>query len=518
MMLVAAVSLANFAIFGLIAGLVWKRRYLAGSRNLFGLLVAMAEWSLAVGVGSLVNALSAKIFWAKMAYIGALSAAPFFLAFCLDFVQQSSWWTPARRLALWAVPVLTLILTWTNERHAWIWRNYLLDADKQTLVFEYGVGFYTYLVYVYLCALVALALLFKFYRDSAGEYRRKVKIIFVAAIVPLTIFLLRFFDSLPIAEPKLTTLSVAFSGILLAWGFLSNCLLSLTPIERSVIVDNLFDGILVLDAANRIVDINVPALKMLRLEKPPLGEDVFLALQACPLLAATLVQKPKMDVSVQLFSDPQRFVEVRMSSLENGNHQVGYLAVLRDITEQKRMEHELNKKAYELTIQASTDDLTGIFNRRFANEFLNREHHRARRYHLQLSLAIFDVDNFKTYNDMRGHAFGDACLKQIAGELVQTLRASDIAARIGGDEFLVIFPNTDICQASKALERLRKRLAAIQVDGAQAEQIHVTISGGLTQVRLDEQPEEALRRADQLLYRAKELGKDRIVADEPVDC
>lgn len=275
MMLVAAVSLANFAIFGLIAGLVWKRRYLAGSRNLFGLLVAMAEWSLAVGVGSLVNALSAKIFWAKMAYIGALSAAPFFLAFCLDFVQQSSWWTPARRLALWAVPVLTLILTWTNERHAWIWRNYLLDADKQTLVFEYGVGFYTYLVYVYLCALVALALLFKFYRDSAGEYRRKVKIIFVAAIVPLTIFLLRFFDSLPIAEPKLTTLSVAFSGILLAWGFLSNCLLSLTPIERSVIVDNLFDGILVLDAANRIVDINVPALKMLRLEKPPSGKMCF---------------------------------------------------------------------------------------------------------------------------------------------------------------------------------------------------------------------------------------------------
>lgn len=283
-------------------------------------------------------------------------------------------------------------------------------------------------------------------------------------------------------------------------------------------MDNLFDGLLVLDAANRIVDINAPALKMLCLEKPPLGEDVFLALQACPLLAATLVQKPKVDVSVQLFSDPQRFIEVRMSSLENNNHQVGYLVVLRDITEQKRMERELNEKAYELTIQASTDDLTGIFNRRFANEFLHREHHRARRYHLQLSLAIFDVDNFKTYNDTRGHAFGDACLKQIAGELVQTLRASDIAARIGGDEFLAIFPNTDICQASKALERLRKRLAATQVDGAQAEQIHITISGGLTQVRLDEQPEEALRRADQLLYRAKELGKDRIVADKPLDC
>lgn len=101
---------------------------------------------------------------------------------------------------------------------------------------------------------------------------------------------------------------------------------------------------------------------------------------------------------------------------------------------------------------------------------------------------------------------------------MQTLRASDIAARIGGDEFLAIFPNTDICQASKALERLRKRLAATQVDDAQAEQIHITISGGLTKVRLDEQPEEALRRADQLLYRAKELGKDRIVADEPFDC
>jgi diguanylate cyclase (GGDEF)-like protein len=236
-------------------------------------------------------------------------------------------------------------------------------------------------------------------------------------------------------------------------------------------------------------------------------------LQKSPLLAAILIQKPKTDVSVQLFSDPQQFVEVRMNPLTENGRQVGYLAVLRDITAQKRMERELKDKAYELSLQASTDDLTGIFNRRFANELLKREHNRAVRYGLPLSVAMFDVDDFKAYNDSLGHAFGDACLKQIAGELKRNLRASDVAARLGGDEFLAIFPNTPVDQAVKALERLRHCLAETQIEGYPPGEIKITISCGLTQALPGEEPESILQRVDRLLYRAKELGKDRVVVD-----
>jgi diguanylate cyclase (GGDEF)-like protein len=511
--LVVAVSLANAAILMLAASLVWRRRYLLGAPSLTGLLFALAEWSFSVGMGYVVLTPSAKVFWAKMSYVGAFSAMPFFLIFCLYFAHQSAWLTPRRLLALWLFPALALGLTWTNEWHLLIWRGYEFDPTSSALVFQYGIVFYIYIAYVYICTFAAVFVLLKLYRSAAKVYRAQVRLILLAISVPLISVFIRITGLNPAPGIKITALVLVFSGVLLTWGFLSNRLLDLAPVERAVLIDNLFDGVLVLDVKNRIVDINAPALKMLRLEKAPLGEDVFLALEKSPLLAAILIQKPKTDVSVQLFSDPQQFVEVRMHPLTGNRRQVGYLAVLRDITAQKHMERELKDKAYELSLQASTDDLTGIFNRRFANELLKREQNRAKRYNLPLSVAVFDVDNFKAYNDTRGHAFGDACLKQIAMELKRSLRASDMAARIGGDEFLAIFPNTAVEQAVKAMERLRRSLATAQIGDTLPEEVRITISCGLTQVLPHEELEDVLQRADQLLYRAKELGKDRVVTD-----
>jgi len=511
--LVVAVSLTNAAILILAANLVWRRRYLLGASSLAGLLFALAEWSFSAGIGYLVTTPLAKVFWAKMSYVGAFSAMPFFLIFSLYFAHQSAWLTPRRLLALWLFPALALGLTWTNEWHSLVWRGYEFDPTNSALVFQYGIVFYIYIAYAYLCAFIAVFVLLKLYRSAVSIYRAQVRLMLLAISVPLISVFIRITGLNPVPGLKITALVLIFPGVLLTWGFLSNRLLDLAPVERSVLIDNLFDGVLVLDVKNRIVDINAPALKMLQLEKAPLGEDVFLALQKCPLLAAILLQKPKSDVSVQLFPDPQQFVEVRMHPLTENGRKVGYLAVLRDITAQKYMERELKDKAYELSLQASTDDLTGIFNRRFANELLNREHNRARRYNLPLSLAVFDVDNFKVYNDTRGHAFGDACLKQVARELKHNLRASDVAARIGGDEFLAIFPNTPVDQAAKAMDRLRRSLAATQIEDVSPEEVRITISCGLTQVLPNEELESVLQRADQLLYRAKELGKDRVVTD-----
>lgn len=510
------VSWVGALIFLLTAWFAWRQKFEPGGAKLVGMLLALAEWSLALGFENATPIFSAKIFWAKMGYVGAVSAAPVFLLFCLDYSYLSTWLSRWKRFALWVIPVVALILVWTNDHHFLFWKKVVWETSSGNtfLSYEYGVFFYVLLVFLYLCIFVSMIILYAFLQNSSAITRRQTKIILLAAILSMVGIFTYETGLRSIAVWKFAILAVILIGTLLAGSVAYTRALALPPVARSLLIDDIFDGVLVLDLRNRIVDINVPAVNMLRLEKPPLGQDVFEVLQHTPLLAATLVHKPKMDVSVQLFSEPQRFVEVRMSPLAKTSDRVaGYVAILRDVTEQKQMEVALKEQTFALSLQANTDDLTGLFNRRFAGEILTREFNRSKRYNLPLTVSMFDIDDFKVFNDTYGHAFGDACLRQVAKELLGNLRSSDVAARMGGDEFLVIFPNTDLPHAVAALERLRRRLAAVKMDNSDVDTLRISISVGVTLRLPEDQPDDILLRADKLLYRAKDLGKNQIVVD-----
>lgn len=159
---------------------------------------------------------------------------------------------------------------------------------------------------------------------------------------------------------------------------------------------------------------------------------------------------------------------------------------------------------------ARTDELTGLPNRRAALEALEREIHAADRYGGPLSLAILDLDRFKEVNDGLGHAAGDAVLVAFAGLCRSVLRREDLAARWGGEEFLVLLRQTAEPEARGVLERLREGTRAIRLPGADPVAA-VTVSAGLTSRRMGElDADELLRRADVALYAAKAGGRDRV--------
>lgn len=161
---------------------------------------------------------------------------------------------------------------------------------------------------------------------------------------------------------------------------------------------------------------------------------------------------------------------------------------------------------------ARTDELTGLPNRRAALEALEREVHAADRHGGPLSLAILDLDRFKQVNDGLGHAAGDAVLVAFAGLCRSVLRKEDLAARWGGEEFLVLLRQTAESEARGVLERLRDGTRAIRLGGADGGAA-VTVSAGLTSRRAGElDADELLRRADVALYAAKAGGRDRVVA------
>ncbi|NQD93856.1 ABC transporter substrate-binding protein [Pseudomonas sp. CrR25] len=177
-----------------------------------------------------------------------------------------------------------------------------------------------------------------------------------------------------------------------------------------------------------------------------------------------------------------------------------------EIDGRRQAEQELRKINGQLERLANTDRLTGQWNRLKFEEVALNEIKRAERYDFALSLIFLDVDGFKEINDQHGHAVGDSVLSELA-QLIRThLRESDSLCRWGGEEFIALMPHTDLEQASTMAEKLRLLLAAEPL----SEQISVTASFGVAQWQSGQNLHDLVQCADQVLYRAKTLGRNRV--------
>ncbi len=182
-------------------------------------------------------------------------------------------------------------------------------------------------------------------------------------------------------------------------------------------------------------------------------------------------------------------------------------------TSRARLEEEIHRRRKverALRRLADVDSLTGLYNRRAFLERARQIADLARRHGFPVSMLILDVDRFKRINDSAGHAVGDEVLRRLADVVRRSLRRTDIAARFGGDEFVVLLPYTDAAGAREAAERIRQRVRTLE------RPVRFTVSIGVATVAgADALVENLLTRADRALYRAKEEGRDRIAVAEP---
>ncbi len=161
---------------------------------------------------------------------------------------------------------------------------------------------------------------------------------------------------------------------------------------------------------------------------------------------------------------------------------------------------------------ASTDPLTGAYNRRHFFEAGSAELHRSRRYEHHLSFLMLDIDHFKSVNDTYGHGIGDEALKKTVSVIDDILRDEDTLGRMGGEEFAIMLPQTDLDEAFIVAERIRNAIEGIVID-TPSEPLRFTISIGVsTSIDTDEDIEKTLTRADKSLYAAKEQGRNRVIA------
>lgn len=259
------------------------------------------------------------------------------------------------------------------------------------------------------------------------------------------------------------------------------------------------------------------ASQLLNGEQPPALRDVM-----SPSLV-TLNVTASCDEAVKLASEKR----IRRIIIVDDEGKLSGLATQSDLLRAHSQELELQKTNLEITVTERTQDLhtlnrrlmflthidplLGIGNRRSMDEELVRISERASRYNRPYSVALIDIDNFKMYNDRYGHQMGDEALLQVAQALKVSVRSSDGVFRYGGEEFLVIFPESTIEGAISASEHLRRKIEALQITHECSSRGIMTASVGVAEEDIRSPCIEAvIKRADKALYAAKAYGRNRV--------
>ncbi len=172
----------------------------------------------------------------------------------------------------------------------------------------------------------------------------------------------------------------------------------------------------------------------------------------------------------------------------------------------------------KLREQATLDVLTGLYNRRFLDESLARELHRSLRQKSPLCVAMLDLDHFKRFNDAFGHEAGDLLLREMGRVLRDNMRKSDVSCRYGGEEFVLVFPDSSLADTRLRVEQVRTLVRQLELRLGDQRLGKVTLSAGIVQAGAEgSTPGELLRAADEALYAAKQAGRDRVIEYTPKD-
>lgn len=297
-------------------------------------------------------------------------------------------------------------------------------------------------------------------------------------------------------------------------------MLKATQQKLKAITLALWEGVYIVDRMGRVVLMNREAENMLGWKEKELsGKNVHKLVHShgtnphvrrpeeCPIMeevSSGKVCRISEDVFIRKDGTPFPVTLVSTPILEDGVI-TGSVVAFRDITVRKRTEEALRRANELLARQATTDALTGIYNRVKFNGLFDMEIRKARRYKMPLALIMFDIDHFKAVNDRYGHQTGDSVLREIAGLVSQNIRNADLFGRWGGEEFMILVPENDLNNAFRLAEKLRMKIETHEFKDVG----RATCSFGVTEFREEDTVVSLAGRADDALYAAKGNGRNR---------
>ena len=518
--------LLSAAVAAGVAGIAWQRRAAPGARPLTVLMLGLSIWAGGYAAQWAASTLDSLSFWQNLTYLGVVMVPVAFPAFALQYTRHLTRLSRPWMIGLSIVPALTLLLFWTSDLQHLMRSSFYLDTSTSYIVigWDRGPWYWVNLVYTY-AATLGGTLLLALHALRNPPQRAQAYLVLAGVVLPLAANVYNEFVLGAPLELDLTPLSFIASGIIIAFALFRYHLLELAPIARNLLVENMGDGLLVLDAENRIMDINPAARRMIDTTQDPLGQQVEVVLAGQPDLVERYLHTLEVRSELELQPGSGVWLDLRITPIFDAQqHLVGRLVVFRDISDRRKIEQELQGANEQLRAQIEQidtlraqleeqvihDGLTGLHNRRYLDEALPPALAQAGRGSWPLSLVMIDIDHFKLLNDSHGHEAGDRMLQALAGQLSLHVRAGDILCRYGGEEFVLVLPGMAAEAACKRAEEWRLACAQVALPYDDT-RLQVTVSAGVAVFpEGGANKETLLRSADRALYQAKAGGRNRV--------
>jgi PAS domain S-box-containing protein len=323
--------------------LLLLRRYHSPTAPAATLLFAsLSLWLFAESLSLVMTNAHDRIVVGKLIYPGVVATPVAVLLLAARAARRERWITPRTLAALWIMPVITLVLVASNDLHGWIWPR--IEAQPGTggeeIVWSHGPGFWASITYAYVLLGTATYFLASKYRRDWHRYKTEALLVFTGLAAPWVANAIYISGHSPLASLDLTPYGFALTAVFMAWGLGREGVLEATRVSRSTVVQELGDGLLVIDRRGRVVDLNAAARSILGRSQEALQDlQVGDALARCPELLA-LLERPETALSSAVeiqTAEGMRSFDVRISELrESGREVVGRLVVLRDVTDYLR--------------------------------------------------------------------------------------------------------------------------------------------------------------------------------------
>ena len=430
--------------------------------------------------------------------IGGITVAMFFVI--RDFMgaeRPSPWLVGLVSL----VPAITAALALTVSHHEWLYIQPHIStvSGLSILGFSKGPWYWVNLLYIYAVFVYGLEEFTRTLLRDRPERRVQAAYLLAAFAMPIAGNVVYLAGWTP-AGIDAAPLAFAAAVVLCSAGFFRHHLFDIHPLARNMVFEQMRDAAFVVAENGAIVDSNAAARDLFPALSLDLAHDTInTIIDAYPEFAA----EPEASATNPVLAIPgdhgdSRFLEIRRSEIIGGSgHCIGYVYTLLDITESKQLQARLEELA-------STDELTGLPNRRRFFELAAVELERARRHARPIGFAIMDMDRFKEINDRLGHRAGDEALRLAARLCKDTLRSCDAACRIGGDEFAFVFPECDEDGAATAAEKIRAIIgAATFTSGSSLVRLSASIGSIGSAGPVHPDLEEMLAIADRRMYQQK---------------
>ena len=488
----------------IMGGLAWYSSTLKsvpGVHQFRASILITSIWSICYAMELILPTVSGKQIASNFAFM-AISALPVaWLATVMNFSGSGRRFSRLTPFLL-IIPLLTALVVWTNPWHHFFIQRLYLDVNGAFPISKAGYGpwFWVHSAYTYSLFVISIGILIGLMARTSRRYIGQPLTLLIGMLIPLLWNVLYVFDVLPFRRLDLTPYLYSLSGIVFWIGLVYTHLFDILPVARDMVMDAIRDVVVIMDLQDRVVDLNPAARAVFAwfehddlISKPV--EQVF---SKWPAILALLLDRKSVSRPLDLVllrEDRKLHYQVSLVRLRDSQGaQIGRMLMLHDITDRKHMEEELRRLVV-------TDPLTELGNRRMFFNALESEFARAKRYQTGYCLIMLDLDHYKSINDRFSHMVGDEALRLAADAIRKTARQSDLAARYGGDEFVLLLPNTTLQGAVQLAERLRKAINQCQLSVGE----RLTASAGVADYEpADQGSEDLLLRVDHALYHAKE--------------